>query len=210
MSQSTSPLPNPPPAGQSAGHGFVSPVYPLEWFYNRSDKQIPEFEYISAEDLPEPYKKLLDHQRDMTSTLKKFHNSEQIWVQALEKYQEGNLYHRLVTLWIPDNDKSRSTHSSRPVEFGAIRIHLDRFPDIARQWILQESRPLGRILHDGSVSYLSRPEKFFKTRTDDWIGSALRMPAGQVVYGRCNVLWDGEATDQPLAEIVEILPTEIF
>ena len=113
MSQSASPLSNPLPAGQrAAGQGFVSPVYPLEWFYSRSDKQVPEFEYISDKDLPEPYKTLLAHQRDMTSTLKKFHNSDQIWVEALESQQEGSLYHRLVTLWIPDGSDDSSAVSS--------------------------------------------------------------------------------------------------
>jgi hypothetical protein len=92
------------------------------------------------------------------------------------------------------------------VEFGAIRIHLDRFPVIARDWILEESKPLGKILLDAKIAYVSRPERFFKTATDNWIGPALQMEEGQMVYGRCNVLWDGNSTGLALAEIVEILP----
>lgn len=215
MSHSASPASHPTSTGPGSGSAPVSPFFPLEWFYNLKNKTIPGFHFLTEPELPHPYRKLLAHDRDMTSTLKKFHQAESIRVEALATHSEGDLYHRLVTLWVPDTSAARTPghpHSQpeKPVEFGAIRIHLNRFPDKAREWILQESRPLGRILHDASVAYISRPERFFQTKTDDWIGQALKLPPNTTVYGRCNVLWDGEAPAHPLAEIVEILPVENF
>lgn len=212
MSHSASPASHPASNGPGAASDPVSPLFPLEWFYKLKNKPVPSFHFLSKSELPQPYRKLLAHDRDMTSTLKKFHEAESIRVEALETVSEGALYHRLVTLWVPDNNTPPALDPSleKPVEFGAIRIHLNRFPDQAQDWILQESRPLGRILHDANVAYISRPEKFFQTKTDDWIGQALRMPPSTTVYGRCNVLWDGNEPEHPLAEIVEILPNEIF
>lgn len=212
MSHSASPASHPASSGPGAGSVRVSPLFPLEWFYHLKNKPVPEFHFLSEPELPPPYRDLLAHDRDMTSTLKKYHQAENIRVEALETHSRGDLYHRLVILWIPDKGASpvQKPNSEKPVEFGAIRIHLNRFPDQAQDWILQESRPLGRILHDAEVAYISRPERFFQTKTDDWIGPALRLPPNTKVYGRCNVLWDGNEPEHPLAEIVEILPVEIF
>ncbi len=214
MSQSASKLSNSLPAGHAAVTDSVDPVFPLRWFYNQAEKRLPAVEELDSEALPQPYRDLLFHDRDMTSTLKRFHRAERIWVQALARERQGDLYHRLVVLRITSPSPSGSDSTSddqdpacgRPVEFGAIRIHLDRFPALARDWILEESKPLGRILLDAKIAYVSRPERFFKTVTDNWIGSALQMEEGQVVYGRCNVLWDGNSPGLALAEIVEILP----
>lgn len=217
MSQSASKLSNSLPAGHGAVTDSVDPVFPLRWFYNQAEKPLPAVQELDSEALPQPYRDLLFHDRDMTSTLKRFHRADRIWVQALKRERQGDLYHRLVVLRIPDsaaasaagsdsNSDVQDPASGRPVEFGAIRIHLDRFPGVARDWILEESKPLGRILLDAKIAYVSRPERFFKTVTDNWIGSALQMEEGQVVYGRCNVLWDGNSPGLALAEIVEILP----
>lgn len=217
MSQSASNISNSLPAGRGVVTDSVDPDFPLRWFYNQAAKPLPAFEELDSEALPQPYRDLLSHDRDMTSTLKRFHRAERIWVQALERKLQGDLYHRLVVLRIPDADSASASGSDsnsddqdpacgRPVEFGAIRIHLDRFPAVARDWILEESKPLGKILLDAKIAYVSRPERFFKTVTDNWIGSALQMEEGQVVYGRCNVLWDGNSPGLALAEIVEILP----
>lgn len=211
MSQSASNLSNSLPAGLGTVTNSVDPVFPLRWFYDQAEKPLPAVQELDSETLPQPYRDLLFHDRDMTSTLKRFHRAERIWVQALERERQGDLYHRLVVLRIPDTASKLSSGEKdpacgRPVEFGAIRIHLDRFPALARDWILEESKPLGRILLDAKIAYVSRPERFFETVTDNWIGPALQMEEGRVVYGRCNVLWDGNSPDLALAEIVEILP----
>jgi len=95
-------------------------------------------------------------------------------------------------------------HSPKPVEFGAIKIILDLFPNEAQQEILNEERPLGKILTERNIAFASKPRAFLQIAADSFIQSALLLDAGATLYGRRNTLVD--AWDRPLAEIVEILP----
>ena len=47
----------------------TSIAYPLDEFYARSGLTLPPLDQIDGQALPEPYKSLLVHERDMTSTL---------------------------------------------------------------------------------------------------------------------------------------------
>ena len=51
-------------------------IFPLNEFYARAGKPLPAFEAIPGADLPEPYRKLLFHDRDMTPTLEDYHRSD--------------------------------------------------------------------------------------------------------------------------------------
>jgi chorismate-pyruvate lyase len=96
--------------------------------------------------------------------------------------------------------------SDKFVEYGAIKIVLDLFPNDAQQDILAEKRPLGHILHQHNIAHSSRPQSFLTVQSDDFIGNALRLNGKHALYGRRNTLVD--PWDRPLAEIVEILPPQ--
>jgi chorismate-pyruvate lyase len=170
-------------------------AHPLDDFYSRSDAPLPPLQQIDGEELPEPYKRLLVHSHDMTSTLENYHK-EVIHVRVLSSRQQGDDYFREVVLC--------TESESKPVEFGAIKINLALFPVKARQLIHQEHWPLGRILRDYGLSYSSWPKAFLKVASDRLINSALNLKGANVLYGRRNTLLN--AKEQPLAEIVEILP----
>ena len=93
---------------------------------------------------------------------------------------------------------------ARPVEFGAIVIHLQHFPPPAREAILEGRRPLGTILHDHGIAHQSRPLSFIRVTSDSVMNEALHLPESQALYGRRNVIRDGDGNE--LANIVEILP----
>jgi len=172
----------------------TSPFAPLEKFYQRAGKALPEIELLSGEAMPEPYKSLLVHERDMTSTLERFHQSR-CHVRALQ-YVEDDAYSRLVILEL---DGSR-----KPIEFGAITIHLSAFAPHARELILARERPLGTILHEEHVGFVSCPQAFFRVTADDLICEALQEDLNTRLLGRCNRL--SSPNGQLIAEIVEILP----
>jgi hypothetical protein len=90
------------------------------------------------------------------------------------------------------------------VEFGAIKIHLDRFVPAARRAILQERAPLGHILRDYAVPYQSTPKAFLRLASDALMERNLQLRGTPLLYGRRNTLRDSAGL--PLAEIVEILP----
>jgi chorismate-pyruvate lyase len=170
-------------------------AYPLDEFYARSGLTLPPLDQVDGEAVPEPYKSLLVHERDMTSTLENFHQAR-IHLRLLSRDQRGSDYFREVALVLDGSDQ--------PVEFGAIRIHLDRFPEHTRRKILEERLPLGRILNDGGIKYSSRPTAFLRIASDQLINDLLGLSGAHVLFGRRNTLL--AQTGEPLAEIVEILP----
>ena len=175
---------------------FALPIaYPLDDFYAQAGRALPPIEAVEGDAVPEPYKSLLVHQDDMTPTLEKFHG-ERIHLAVLSRQQRDDFYFREVVLLLDKTDK--------PVEFGAIKIHLALFPSAARKEILEERRPLGSLLADYIITHTSRPKAFLRIRSDDFINTALRLQGSQWLYGRRNTLWDPQ--QRPLAEIVEILP----
>lgn len=155
----------------------------------------PAVRFIEAEAVPQPYRALLDHSNDMTSTLQRFHD-EALRVQVLDSRQTDTCYEREVLL------VTRET--GRTVEFGAIEISLDSFPVGAQREILRAEIPLGAILQSFRIDYQSKPRAFFEVESDDAMNAALALAKAQTLYGRCNEITNPQG--EILAKIVEILP----
>jgi len=172
-----------------------APVQPLAAFYARAKVKLPSIEVIAGDEVPTPYHDLLVHNGDMTPTLEK-HYQDGIHLRLLNTEHDETLYSRNVVL-LTDRD-------NKPVEFGAIRIHLDLFPARGRDAILEGHKPLGGILRELKLPHRSSPKAYFRLSADAAIRTAFGIRGRHVLYGRCNTLWN--ARDQALAEIVEILP----
>lgn len=170
-------------------------AHPLDKFYARSGLELPAIQRLAAAEVPEPYRSLLAHGRDMTSTLEGFHG-ERVHLHVVGREQRNGDYFREVVLRLDGNEK--------PVEFGAIKINLDLFPKAARGEILKERLPLGRILKDGAIQYQSQPQAFLRIASDALMNDLLKLRRSQLLYGRRNTLFDPQG--RRLAEIVEILP----
>lgn len=172
-----------------------SPVFPLDDFYARSGLPLPPFEVIPGDTVPEPYRTLLVHERDMTPTLAEYHKSD-IHIEVLDRRRRGSAYFREVIL--------RLDHDERPVEFGANKISLDLVAAEVQRLILAEHLPLGQILKVLGVPHHGRPHAFFRVKSDHLMNRAFGLTAPAVLYGRRNTLWDLEG--RALSQIVEILP----
>lgn len=170
-------------------------LYPLDALYRMCGMSPPAAAGAEGEDLPEPQRRLLVHQSDMTPTLEEFWG-ETIVLRTLQRRLDQRSLTRLVVLEL---EKSR-----RPVEFGAIVIHLEPFPPAAQQLIRGCRCPLGSILARHGIVHTSRPRGFFSLQPDAVICEALGMPAPARLWGRKNVL--AAEQGQTLAEVVEILP----
>jgi chorismate-pyruvate lyase len=170
---------------------------PLLDFYRLAKRPEPVTEWISPDQMPVPYRELLVHDSDMTSTLEMFHG-ESLHLNVLSRRNVGGVIHREVLLLLNSSD--------RPVEYGAIQIHLDPFPEGCREEILSGQRPLGAILNDSGIAYISQPAGFFQIEPDDFLRKSLQLPKPvPCLFGRRNTLRKIGGT--VLAEIVEILPT---
>ena len=170
-------------------------LYPLDTFYEAAGRPLPHAIQVEPEEVPEPYHRLLVPKHDMTPTLEAFHD-DRIHLRVLDRRLEDSALCRLVDLVLNGED--------RPVEFGAIVIHLDPFPESARQALLEGYRPLGTILADYEIPHQSCPQAFLRITPDGFIGDALGLKGAPELYGRRNVL----LTDRGdvIADILEILP----
>jgi len=170
-------------------------LYPLDAFYAEAGSPLPPFTQVSGEEVPEPYRRLLVHLNDMTPTLESFHG-ETIYLRPVERRLQGDTMLRQVVLVLSD--------SHRPVEFGAIAIHLEHFPERARDLILGCRTPLGTILAREQIQHSSSPQAFFQVTSDAIMNPVLGLEQPQVLYGRRNVLT--ASGGQILADVLEVLP----
>ena len=171
-------------------------LYPLRECYQRMGAVPPAIDRLDGEEVPQPYRRLLVHDRDMTPTLEAAFGRT-IHLRVMQQWISGNLLTRQVLLELDQE--------GIPVVFGAIRVHLDAFPLPAREEILQGRRPLGAILHHHRLAHQSRPRAFIRVEADGPISRALRGPSpGSFLYGRLNLL--RSLQKETLAEILEILP----
>lgn len=150
-------------------------------------------EPLESAALPAPYRSLLDHQRDMTGTLEGFFGGP-IALRPLEMRCEGGLCLRRVVL----------EKEGRPVEYGAIRIHLDPFTPRARERILAGSVPLGAILRDEGVDHHCRARGFFAVAAERLLPAGFVTAGAERLFGRVALL--SNAAGDVLAEVVEVLP----
>ena len=156
---------------------------------------IRDIEPIEPTEIPEPYRSLLVHEKDMTGTLAGYWGLP-ITLRPVTVLRDGNsLYRQVVLTAGPDRI---------PVEAGAIIIYLDRFPPEVLPVIRQSQKPLGVILTEYRVSYVSTPQGFFQTEANTFLQDAFADAREQTLYGRCNRLTN--PAGKPLAEVFEVLP----
>jgi hypothetical protein len=168
--------------------------YPLNEFYEKLGLPLPSVTRVEGCDVPEPYRTLLVHERDMTPTLARAYGRD-IQLRVIRKELRDHVYARQIVL---------EATGEEPVLFGAIKIYLEHFPPAARRLVLGGKQPLGGILQSEGVAHTSRPEAYIQVEADAMIQEALRLAGPHVLYGRRNVLWNG--SQQALAKVVEILP----
>ena len=181
-------------AGSRRVHPTPSWAALLQRFYERTGLAAPVLRELKAGEVPQPYRALLVHSSDMTPTLSGFFG-QTLRLRVLSRERQDDSYKREVILWLAEDE--------RPVEYGVIRIFLDRLPPPARRLVLEEQRPLGDILQSEAIPHLSWPQAFFRLKADAHAGAALGLRHAGFLYGRRNVLLDGSR--HLLAEVIEVL-----
>jgi chorismate-pyruvate lyase len=148
---------------------------------------------IAAEQLPQPYHRLLVHNHHMTVTVEDFHGGA-VDVKVMACRRNGDEYARKILLALHESGKI--------VQFGLVRIDLGVCPEPVRRAIVEGKTPLGRILIQHDMLRRIEPTAFLKVKLNaamaDWFGVA----AGTLSYGRLGVIYTG---DQPAVEVLEIL-----
>ena len=174
----------------------VDPLFPLSELLEGERPELLQLLEVGEGPMPQPYRRLLVHDSDMTSTLERYHR-EPAGLEELRRDRRGMELWREVLLV--------GQRSRRIMEYGAIRIDLSSFDSDPRWAILEGRQPLGAILADHRVVYRSRPSRFFAVASTRRLESLLGLDGPSTLYGRQNVLLGERGT---LAEVVEILPVQ--
>ena len=89
--------PAPAAARPATGRAGRSPLHPLDIAYTRAGLEPPTATAIAADAIPQPYRSLLVHQRDMTLTLEA-HFGGPVVLRPLTTFTIGVWYYRRVLL----------------------------------------------------------------------------------------------------------------
>lgn len=157
---------------------------------------VPEVEYVAAEDVPAPYAALLVHDQHMTLTVEARHGGP-VDVHILARVQDGDFYARKILL------VSRAT--GQVVQFGIVRIRLPYCDADVQREIIAGRTPLGRILIEHNVLRRIQPTAYLRVLPGPaltaWFGARGRRPTfGRLAYIHC----DGK----PAIELLEIVTPE--
>ena len=170
-------------------------LHPLDILCRAAGRAVPWHEEVTPESIPQPFRSLLVHNRDMTSTLELYHGGP-IHLRVLNMSRDDDTLHREVLL-CRDRD-------GIPVEFGATLARLRQFAEPWRSEIVASRRPLGGILNDSRMPYLSCPSAYLRLRPDAFLRESLGLAGQSWLFGRRNTLTT--PSGEEIASILEILP----
>lgn len=172
-------------------------LWPLNLFCAHYGRDVPEITPLFEQHMPEPYKELLVHNRNMTSTLEAYHGGT-IYIERLNVFSDDEETTREVIL--------RRDGDGKPLEYGAARMFRHTLTPEALFLIDDGRLPLGTILRVCDCEHTVQPSGFFKIRSTAFFANAFDAAAVSHFYGRRNALvgLDGSL----IAEVCEILPPE--
>lgn len=182
-------------AGTSAlKRGPVTVLEWWRWFGQQAGLELPPPRTVLPAEMPSPFRELLVHGQDMTSTLERFYQTR-LGLRALRRERQGPFYVREVLLL---------TAAGVPVEYGVICVRLNAFPAVVREAVLAERLPLGRLLQDHEQPCVCRPQEFYRLAPHPYLETQFGVGAEpEAYYGRRNLLLNGE--HRLLADVMEIL-----
>ena len=169
-------------------------LYPLNVVCRRAGVDVPAWHAVEPDDIPSPYRSILVHDNDMTSTLER-HYGGRVVLRALSTITVGGWHFRRVLLV--------QEYTGRPVEMGAIRIKLDAFDSRLKQQILRDETPLGRLLVDSSFPYVNHVKDYLALTPNPEMMGVFWMREPRTLYGRRTEVMHG---GRKIGDIVEVLP----
>jgi chorismate-pyruvate lyase len=161
-----------------------------------SADDLPEYEYVPASEVPQPYHELLVHKHHMTVTVE-HHHGDLVNVRVLECVRQRNSYARKILLELQG--------SGRVVQFGIMRVHFHYCSDEVRREILSERTPLGRILIRHNVLRRIEPTAYVRVTPSPAIMRWFDLSEPVPLYGRLAFTY---CNGQPAVELLEVVAPE--
>jgi chorismate-pyruvate lyase len=153
-------------------------------------------EPVAADQVPEPYHRLLVHEHHMTVTVEA-HHGDLVNVVVLERRHQGDTYSRKILLALQQ--------TGQVVQFGLVRIRLEYCSAAVRAAILAQKTPLGRILIQHDVLRRIEPTAFLRITPGPEMLRWFKLTTPHATYGRLALIYcDGK----PAIELLEIVAPE--
>ncbi len=158
--------------------------------------QLGEFQRVDREYVPEVYRSLLDHANHMTVTVEEHHH-DRVDVEVLRSDFVGDHYRREILL---------HTHKDQKVvQYGIVRLNTKFLSEGPRQEILEQKKPLGRVLIEHDVLREIQLFDLLEVRCGPVLASLFCVPEKTVTYGRTALL---HCDNVPAIELLEIVMPE--
>ncbi len=160
-------------------------------FYENA-AELGAFQEIQAEEMPQPYRKLLAHTNHMTVSMENHHQSP-VEVRVGRTRVTANHYARQIVL-------TRQSDGA-VVQFGIVRLNTSLLRDDVRREIETEQIPLGRILIDRDVMRNVKLMSCWQIIAGPVLKEAFQNQQLDTCYGRTALIYtDGV----PAVELLEI------
>lgn len=168
-------------------------VFSLVKGFHRSPQEFAEFESVETAHTPGTYRRLLDHNSHMTTTVEAYHGCS-VSLTVLDRHFESPWYSRQILL-------SR-TLDYRVVQFGIVRVNVDLLADHLREEIEEERTPLGRLLIQNNVLRRVKCVSLWRVKTRRVLTDLLRLREPETTYGRTAAIYFAGQRAIELLEIV--------
>jgi chorismate-pyruvate lyase len=167
-------------------------------FYGQVD-DLATFTHRHFSELPTVYRRLLAHTGHMTVTVEDRHSSP-VNVQVLQIHQTLTHYSRKILL--------RRQSDLRVVQFGIVRLALDALESAAREEILSQQAPLGRVLIEHGVMRAVQLLGLWQVACGSELAEHFQTAPGHTTYGRTALIY---CNGEPAIELLEIVaPEDLF
>lgn len=153
---------------------------------------------LRAEDLPEPFGRLLNHRDHMTTTLGDFYGVP-VELRVLAERHDGDFYARKILLHLPGG--------ASVVEFGIVRINMPHMPPPVRDEIFSRRKPLGDILIEHDLLREVEPLWFWRLPADGEIADSFASDRSLTPYARVGrIRVNGSAAIELVEAVVDARP----
>jgi chorismate-pyruvate lyase len=161
--------------------------------FHQQPERLAQFEAVSPEEMPEPYRELLAHDLHMTVTVEAFHRTP-VDVQVLAVAREHGKYCRQILL--------RRQSDRAIVQFGIVRMDFGPLLPEVRTQIESQRAPLGRVLIQNNILRDVQSHQMYQVDCREELAALFDVPVGTLTYGRTALIY---CNGEPAVELLEII-----
>lgn len=161
--------------------------------YYSDPSELGVFQNVSASATPAAYNHLLNHSHHMTVTVEAYYR-DSVNVQVLRSSKNATHYCREILLTLQK--------TNRVVQYGIVRLNLATISEAPRNEILEEKKPLGRVLIEHQVHREIELFDLVRVTCGSALANLFSIAGGTTTFGRTAMIY---CNKEPAIELLEIV-----